>query len=110
MNQSPGATTEGTAAYRDRFRGIVAEGHFRESQGRWMSSIGLGSYLGPHDERTDEAYRAAVRRAVQMGCNVFDTAANYRFQRRERNIGEALAELIAQDKLTRDEVIITTKG
>src|SRR5437016_6142524 len=56
MGQPQGATSDGTAAYRDRFRGITAEGHFRQSQGLWMSSVGLGSYLGHHDERTDEAY------------------------------------------------------
>jgi len=110
MGQPQGATTEGTAAYRDRFRGIAAEGHFRQSQGLWMSSIGLGSYLGHHDERMDEAYRAAVKRAAELGCNVFDTAANYRFQRSERNIGDALADLFSQGKLSRDEVIVTTKG
>src|SRR2546425_9278425 len=115
MNQSPdaasrAATTVGTASYRDRLRGIAAPDHFRQSQGLWLSSIGLGSYLGHHDERTDEAYRAAVKRAAELGCNVFDTAANYRFQRSERSIGDALAELTAQGKFARDEFIITTKG
>ena len=110
MNQSPATTTQGTAAYRDRFKGRVAEGHFRESQGLWMSSIGLGSYLGHHDQQTDEAYRAAVKRAAELGCNVFDTAANYRFQRSERSIGDALSELIGPGKFARDEFIVTTKG
>jgi aryl-alcohol dehydrogenase-like predicted oxidoreductase len=110
MGQPQGATAQGTAVYRDRFRGQVAEGHFRQSQELWMSSIGLGTYLGHHDERTDAAYRAAVQRAAELGCNVFDTAANYRFQRSERNIGDALAEMIAAGKLARHEVIVTTKG
>ncbi len=110
MSQAQGATATGTSGYHERFKGKVAEGHFRLSQGLWMSSIGLGSYLGHHDERTDEAYRAAVKRAVELGCNVFDTAANYRFQRSERSIGQALSELFSQGKLSREEVIITTKG
>jgi len=110
MGQPQGATAAGTAAYRDRLKSRAAEGHFRESQGLWMSSVGLGSYLGHHDERTDDAYRAAVKRAAELGCNVFDTAANYRFQRSERNIGDALAALIAQGRLEREEVVITTKG
>jgi aryl-alcohol dehydrogenase-like predicted oxidoreductase len=110
MNQTPAATAEGTAAYRDRFKGRAGEGHFRESQGLWMSSIGLGSYLGHHDERTDEAYRQAVKRAAELGCNVFDTAANYRFQRSERSFGDAFAELSTQGKLDRSEFIVTTKG
>jgi aryl-alcohol dehydrogenase-like predicted oxidoreductase len=110
MNQSRKATTEGTANYKNRFAGVVAEGHFRQSQGLWMSSIGLGSYLGNPDERTDEAYRNAVERAVELGCNVFDTAANYRFQRSERSIGATLADLFSQGRSSRDEIVIATKG
>ncbi|HZS06892.1 MAG TPA: aldo/keto reductase [Blastocatellia bacterium] len=115
MNQPPdaasqAATAAGTAGYRDRLRGVAAEDHFRQSQGLWMSSIGLGSYLGDPDERTDEAYRAAVKRAAALGCNVFDTAANYRFQRSERNFGDALGEMFSGGSLAREEVIVTTKG
>jgi len=110
MDQSRKATTEGTAKYKSRFAGVVAERHFRQSQGLWMSSIGLGSYLGNPDQRIDEAYRSAVKRAVELGGNVFDTAANYRFQRSERNIGDALAELFSRGKASRDEIIVATKG
>jgi len=108
--QGRGATTVGTAAYRDRFRGRAAAGHFREAQGLWLSSIGLGTYLGHHDERTDDSYHAAIIRAVELGCNVFDTAANYRFQRSERTIGDSLAGLIAEGRAAREEIVITTKG
>jgi aryl-alcohol dehydrogenase-like predicted oxidoreductase len=104
------ATTEGTSNYKKRFSGVAAEGHFRQSQGLWMSSIGLGSYLGGVDEWTDAAYRSAVKYAVELGCNVFDTAANYRCQRSERNIGDALADLFAQGAAARDEIVISTKG
>jgi aryl-alcohol dehydrogenase-like predicted oxidoreductase len=107
MDQLRKATTEGTSNYEKRFTGVVAEGHFRQSQGLWMSSIGLGSYLGAPDERTDEAYRRAVKRAIELGCNVFDTAANYRCQRSERNIGDALVDLFGS---ARDEIIVSTKG
>jgi aryl-alcohol dehydrogenase-like predicted oxidoreductase len=104
------ATAEGTARYQNRFRGQLAEGHFRQSQALWLSSVGLGSYLGEADQQTDEAYRTAVRRAVELGCNVFDTAANYRFQRSERSFGDALTDLFSQGGLARDEVVVTTKG
>ena len=36
-------------------------------------------------------------RAVELGANVIDTAANYRFQRSERSIGGALNELAGAD-------------
>jgi len=75
-----------------------------------MSSIGIGTYLGEADEATDEAYRAAVARAVQLGSNVIDTAINYRFQRSERSVGNALRDLFASGTFQRDELIIATKA
>src|SRR3712207_8415446 len=57
-----------------------------------ISSIGLGTYLGKGDEQTDRAYADSVVRAVELGVNVIDTAANYRFQRSERSIGRRSEE------------------
>lgn len=110
MNQSLHATAAGTARYQTRFDKLVAAEHFRLAQGLWLSSIGLGSYLGEADERTDEAYQTAVKRAAAGGCNVFDTAANYRFQRSERSFGAAFGELFKAGELARDEIFVTTKG
>jgi aryl-alcohol dehydrogenase-like predicted oxidoreductase len=103
------ATTEGTARYVERFRATAAEGHFRFEQNLWLSSIGTGTYLGGWDEETDRAYAEAITRAVELGANVIDTAANYRFQRSERSIGEALRRLTEQG-FTRDELVVCTKG
>src|SRR5581483_1033698 len=72
--------------------------------------IGLGTYLGHWDERTDRMYEAAVRRAIELGCNVIDSAINYRFQRSERAIGSAIRKLLAAGKYSRDEIGIATKG
>ncbi len=104
------ATPEATAQYRQRFAGHVADKHFRTAQGLVMSSIGLGSYLGEPDESTDAGYKSAVKRAFARGCNVFDTAANYRLGRSEQNFGDAFAELQAQSGLSRSEIVVTTKG
>jgi aryl-alcohol dehydrogenase-like predicted oxidoreductase len=104
------ATLEGTAAYRQRFARTCAAGHFRSSAELWLSSIGLGTYLGDADERTDALYAAAMTRAVEMGCNVLDTAINYRHQRSERVIGQVLATYIGEGKVTRDAIVIATKG
>ena len=108
MSITHNATTEGTARYRDRFPG-AAEGHFRKQEQLCLSSIGIGTYLGNADERTDQAYADAVVRAVELGTNVIDTAANYRFQRSERAIGDALGNLTAKG-FSREELIICTKG
>jgi aryl-alcohol dehydrogenase-like predicted oxidoreductase len=104
------ATPEGTARYRERFAGRAAKNHFREQQGLVLSSIGIGTYLGNPDEQTDLNYAKAVVRAVQLGCNVIDSAANYRFQRSERSIGRALKTLTTEHGFAREELVICTKG
>ena len=76
----------------------------REQHGLLLSSIGIGTYLGNTDEATDRNYTNAIVRAVQLGVTVIDSAANYRFQRSERSIGEAL------QTLKREELVICTKG
>ncbi|HEV7892019.1 MAG TPA: aldo/keto reductase [Pyrinomonadaceae bacterium] len=103
------ATAEGTARFRERFAGSAAGGHFRSEQGLWLSSIGIGTYLGGPDEETDRSYSDAIVRAVELGSNVIDTAANYRFQRSERSVGEALRRLTSTD-FAREELLVCTKG
>ncbi len=103
------ATQAGTSRYAARFEGRVAQGHFRQEQGLWLSSLGIGTYLGEPDTSTDEAYRQTICRSVEGGINVIDSAINYRFQRSERSIGAALRELFAAG-YSREEVIVATKG
>src|ERR1041385_794639 len=98
------ATTEGTKRYYERFADRAANGHFRKQQDLVLSSIGIGTYLGNPDETTNANSTHAAVRAVQLGANVIDTAANYRFQRSERSIGDALQQL------AREELVICTKG
>ncbi|HKR01236.1 MAG TPA: aldo/keto reductase [Pyrinomonadaceae bacterium] len=104
------ATLEGTARYRERFEGRAAANHFRLEENLWLSSIGIGTYLGGWDAATDERYTEAVMRAVELGANLIDTAANYRFQRSERSIGAAINHLTEKDYAARDELIVCTKG
>jgi aryl-alcohol dehydrogenase-like predicted oxidoreductase len=106
---SDGATLEGTKRYAKSFRSCAADGHFREVHGVVLSSIGVGTYLGQPDERTDAAYAAAVVAAVESGINVADAAINYRFQRSERSIGAALVQLEAKG-FTRDQLVLCTKA
>jgi aryl-alcohol dehydrogenase-like predicted oxidoreductase len=105
-----GATFEATQRYARRMNGTTGDGHFREQQGLLMSSIGLGTYLGEADAETDQQYQDAIRRAVELGVNVLDTASNYRFQRSERASGYALRDLEATRRARRDEIIIASKA
>ena len=103
------ATTEGTATYKAKFSDLK-EGHFRQKQDLWFSSMGIGSYLGEPDDATDQLYVEALQEAILSGINVIDSAINYRFQRSERAFGKAVAQLIEQGKVKREELILCTKG
>ena len=104
------ATPQGTSRYAARFQGQIAAGHFRQAAGgAFFSSVGIGTYLGEPDAATDRAYTHAVVAAVEAGFNVIDTAINYRFQRSERCVGQAL-KLLAAQGFSREEIILCTKA
>jgi aryl-alcohol dehydrogenase-like predicted oxidoreductase len=110
------ATAAGTARYRDRFPQLKAAAHFRQTQHApgvsdlWLSSIGLGTYLGDPTDEADSSYTEAVTTAVRSGINVLDTAINYRHQRSERNLGAALKALVESGDFSRDEVLVCSKA
>src|SRR5687767_12390421 len=97
------ATAAGTARYVARFGGRLPADHFRRlGRDLVISSLGIGTYLGPDDDATDALYTKAVKRALERGINVIDTAVNYRHQRSERAIGAALAQAIGAGVVQRD--------
>jgi aryl-alcohol dehydrogenase-like predicted oxidoreductase len=103
------ATPKGTRKYAARFASRAAAGHFRRQHDLLLSSLGIGTYLGEPDERADKAYSDSIVAAVESGVNVIDTAINYRFQRSERSVGAALAEL-SRRGFEREELLVCTKG
>ena len=110
------ATPEGTSRYCERFPALRQAGHFRRHSNvpgageLWLSSIGLGTYLGEPDAAADARYTEAVSEALRSGINVLDTAINYRHQRSERNIGEAIRQAAASGAAQRDEILVCTKA
>jgi aryl-alcohol dehydrogenase-like predicted oxidoreductase len=68
--------------------------------GTWQ----LGGDWGSFDE---DAAIAAIRRALDLGINFFDTAQGYGFGASERILGEALRPELTQH---RESVVIATKG
>jgi aryl-alcohol dehydrogenase-like predicted oxidoreductase len=110
------ATPEGTARYRERFLPLREAEHFRRPEHvpgvgeLWLSSIGLGTYLGEPDDAADADYIESIVLAVRSGINLLDTAINYRHQRSERNIGAALKQLVGAGQVKRDELLICTKA
>jgi aryl-alcohol dehydrogenase-like predicted oxidoreductase len=84
--------------------------NFKKTQDLTLSNIGIGTYLGDPDDKTDDAVKNAVKQSILSGVNVIDTAINYRAQKAERSIGRAIEELIAEQKITRDQIFVCTKN
>ncbi len=76
-----------------------------------ISSLGIGTYKPEayKEENYLFSYKDAVKKAVKLGCNHIDTAANYRYTKSEQEIGEALGEL-SEEGVKREELVIATKG
>lgn len=104
------ATPQATERYASRFPQAQRAQHFRLAEGLTFSSLGLGTYLGAEDAATDARYEQAIARCLNSAVNVLDTSINYRAQSSERNVGRALAELQSSGQVTRDQVIVCTKG
>jgi aryl-alcohol dehydrogenase-like predicted oxidoreductase len=51
-----------------------------------------------------------VRRALELGVNIVDSAVNYRHQRSERSVGAALRALVGEVRIGREDVLLATKG
>ena len=75
-----------------------------------FSSIGVGTYLGKEDAKTDALYYEAIIEAVEEGCNVIDTAINYRDMKSERVVGRAVQSLMKKYPDIREKLVIAAKG
>jgi aryl-alcohol dehydrogenase-like predicted oxidoreductase len=105
------ATSEGTRRFQERFVDAQADHFYRPiNGGNLVSSLGLGTYLGDCDDSEDARYTATARAALERGVNLLDTAINYRCQRSERAIGQAVRISIANGSIRREEVVVCTKG
>jgi aryl-alcohol dehydrogenase-like predicted oxidoreductase len=105
------ASDAATAKFAEDFSSRFGEGFYRAGPaGLTLSSIGIGTYLGECDDADDERYADTVAGALASGVNVLDTAINYRCQRSERAVGSGIERALAARTVTRDQVIVCTKG
>lgn len=72
-----------------------------------FSKIGFGCYR--IDYRIDEHYNALYK-ALTDGISLIDTSANYSDGASEILVGKVVNDLISEDKITREEITIVTKG
>ena len=84
--------------------------NFKKFQNLTLSNVGIGTYLGDADARTDELVTNAVKQSITSGVNVVDTAINYRSQKAERSVGKAISELIQDGKILREQIFLSTKN
>ncbi|PSP66792.1 aldo/keto reductase [Halobacteriales archaeon QH_8_67_27] len=99
-------TRDATWAYREEFGDRFARTYFRRFGEGVVSSIGVGTYLGDPTDEADDAYHDAIVEALESGVNVVDTAVNYRNQRSERIVGQAVADA----DVDREAALVATKG
>src|SRR5215211_5304583 len=105
------ATTAGTKRFAQRFRSGYAPVFYRGLNDHVsVSSIGMGTYLGACDDAEDARYVTVICAGLKQGLNFVDTAINYRCQRSERAVGEAIRNAVSNGSAQRDEIVVATKG
>lgn len=105
------ATKEGTFDYLKQFP-KYSKDFYRFDGSVFVSSLGLGTFRKEpyREENYSVNYKDSVKTALANGVNLIDTAINYRYQTSEREIGEALQELMDEGKVKREQIVITSKA
>ena len=104
-------STESQGMPRMNFRRPILTNLKSQDESPYLSTIGLGTYLGLPDDATDfDVYNAAKLLVLSGGVNVIDTAINYRCQKGERAVGAAIKTLVEKHGIDRSELFISTKN
>jgi aryl-alcohol dehydrogenase-like predicted oxidoreductase len=110
MTQITGyATPEATKAYADRMWAAnprLSPDGWRIFDGLTVAKIGTGTYrMAGQDDQTP-----AVVHALTHGLNLVDTAANYMGGEAESWLGQVLGAAMGQGAVSREELILVSKG
>jgi len=105
------ATKKGTFSYLKQFP-KYSKDFYRFDGDVFISSIGLGTFRKEpyREENYTVNYKDSIKMAILNGINIIDSAINYRYQISEREIGEALSELFNDNKVSREQIVITSKA
>ena len=106
------ATEDGTNEYNNyAIKKGVDPLHFRQVEDLYLTSLGMGTYLGNQSSVDDENIEKSLTYCVSEGCtNVIDTAINYRSMLSEKCIGRALTNLFDKKVINRNNIFICTKN
>jgi len=103
------ATPEGTKKFAER-QNQDSRKNYKNVQNLTLSNVGIGTYLGNPDTETDYIVQSAVKKSILGGINVIDSAINYRAQKAERSVGNAISQLIDNNDISREEIFVSTKN
>jgi len=103
------ATPEGTKKFVER-QNQDSHKNYKNVHNLTLSNVGIGTYLGNPDTETDKIVQDAIKKSILGGINVIDSAINYRAQKAERSVGNAISQLIDNDDISREEIFVSTKN
>ena len=103
------ATPEGTKKFAERQNQDSHE-NYKNVNNLTLSNIGIGTYLGNPDVETDKLVEDAIKKSILGGINIIDSAINYRAQKAERSVGNAITQLIDNNDISREEIFVSTKN
>jgi len=103
------ATPEGTKKFAERQNQDSRE-NYKNVHNLTLSNVGIGTYLGNPDTETDKLVEDAIKKSILGGINVIDSAINYRAQKAERSVGNAISELVDNNDISREEIFVSTKN
>jgi aryl-alcohol dehydrogenase-like predicted oxidoreductase len=103
------ATPEGTKKFAERQNQDSHE-NYKNVHNLTLSNVGIGTYLGNPDTETDKLVEDAIKKSILGGINVIDSAINYRAQKAERSVGNAISQLIDNNDISREEIFVSTKN
>lgn len=103
-----GATPSATKGYVDRHwqeNPKLSPDSWRLLDGLTVSKVGFGSYRLQNPD-----HASALEKALLSGVNLIDSASNYGLGAAEVGIGQVLKKLFNADKISREEVVVTSKA
>jgi len=103
------ATPEGTKKFVER-QNQDSHKNYKNVHNLTLSNVGIGTYLGNPDTETDNLVEDAIKKSILGGINVIDSAINYRAQKAERSVGNAISQLIDNNDISREEIFVSTKN
>jgi len=103
------ATPEGTKKFAER-QNQDSHKNYKNVHNLTLSIVCLVTYLWNPDTETDYVVQNAVKKSILGGINVIDSAINYRAQKAERSVGNAISQLIDNNDISREEIFVSTKN